>query len=817
MHQVRAYTSLPRAKEMRVKHMAINEELRPSNRPARAGGLRVHVRAVLALVALLAVFLAGAALRREAPQVEFLQEALGEPAATAPLTRRPDEQTRVELHPGGYTLERGRVSVGLRSTVAADTDLSAFANGASRRTPYGWEAVTVGRAKTEQFLTVVERQGSKTWRWELETLDLTPRVGDDGAVGFIRGGRLLSDVAFIEPVRILDGAGDDVTPTDARWAVTETAGRWYLELALDDAKLPLPYVIDPAISNRSVGVSTPNAAAATEVVPVPAGVVAGDVLIAQLTMRNNTTITGVTGQPSGGGAFTSIDRRVTTGTVMAQEVFYRVATASEPTTSYTFALSASVKASAGIAAYVDGANQANPINVSNGQANNTASTTVAAPTVTTTVANTRLLTLVGAATGNATTTNWTGLTNERWDTSSTSNGANTRTSTGLGDEAFVGPGVTPARSGTNVASAVSVGQTVAIAPLAADGSGTLTTPTSSVASQSTGNTITFTYTVATGGMRAGSVTLVAPTGWTAPSTTGANAGYTTASSGTVGVAGQTITVSNLTLTAGSTFTITYGSTASGGPGATAAGPAGAQTWQAQQRSSATSGALANLAASPSITINPGAAAQIALTGSTANLTSGATRVLTATIQDAYGNTVTSDNSTVVTFSKQSGAGTVTGTGTATAASGVATKTITGALVGSVTMQATAGGLTTGTLGAFTVVHGAATQIALSGSTANLTSGATRLLTATIQDAAGNTVTSDNSTVVAFAKQSGAGTVSGTGNATASAGVATKTITGALAGSVTMEATSAGLTTGTLGAFTVVHGAATQIALTRLDR
>ena len=129
------------------------------------------------------------------------------------------------------------------------------------------------------------------------------------------------------------------------------------------------------------------------------------------------------------------------------------------------------------------------------------------------------------------------------------------------------------------------------------------------------------------------------------------------------------------------------------------------------------------------------------------------------------------------------------------------------------MEATAAGLTTGTLGAFTVVHGAAAQIALTGATTNLTSGATRVLTATIQDAAGNTVTSDNTTVVAFAKASGAGTVTGTGNATAVAGVATKTITGALVGSVTMEATAAGLTTGTLGAFTVVHGAAAQIALT----
>ena len=214
----------------------------------------------------------------------------------------------------------------------------------------------------------------------------------------------------------------------------------------------------------------------------------------------------------------------------------------------------------------------------------------------------------------------------------------------------------------------------------------------------------------------------------------------------------------------------------------------------------------------SFTVVHGAAAQIALTGSTANLTSGATRVLTATIQDAAGNTVTSDNTTVVTFVKQSGAGTVTGTGTATAVSGVATKTITGALVGPVVMQATATGLTTGTLGSFTVVHGAAAQIALTGSTANLASGATRVLTATIQDAAGNTVTSDNSTVVTFAKQSGAGTVTGTGTATASSGVATKTLTGALVGPVVMEATATGLTTGVLGSFTVVHGAAAQIAL-----
>src|SRR5688572_20553279 len=303
------------ARERSGGNMAMSEDLRPSNRPARAGAIRARSLALLVLVATAAAFLAGAALRRETPQVEFLQRALGEPAADAPLTRRPDAQTRVELSTGGYGLERSSVSVALRSTAGGDSELEPFAHGASRRTPYGWEAVTVSPARTEQFLTVTERQGVSTWRWELETLDLTPRVGDDGAVAFIRDGRLLSDVAFIEPVRILDEDGEDVTPTGARWSVVESGGRWFLDLPLDDASLPLPYVIDPAISNRSVGVSTPNASANTEVVPMPAGVVDGDLLIAQLTMRGDTTITNITGQPSGGGVFTSIDRRVTTGTI----------------------------------------------------------------------------------------------------------------------------------------------------------------------------------------------------------------------------------------------------------------------------------------------------------------------------------------------------------------------------------------------------------------------------------------------------------------------------------------------------------------------
>src|SRR5205823_4615219 len=98
-----------------------------------------------------------------------------------------------------------------------------------------------------------------------------------------------------------------------------------------------------------------------------------------------------------------------------------------------------------------------------------------------------------------------------------------------------------------------------------------------------------------------SVTLVVPTGWTAPSTTSNNAGYTTANSGTVSVSGQTITVSSLTVAGGSTFTITYGDTSGGGTGATATSTTGLQTWQAQEKSTS-GGSLANLGSSPGITV-----------------------------------------------------------------------------------------------------------------------------------------------------------------------------------------------------------------------
>jgi hypothetical protein len=220
----------------------------------------------------------------------------------------------------------------------------------------------------------------------------------------------------------------------------------------------------------------------------------------------------------------------------------------------------------------------------------------------------------------------------------------------------------------------------------------------------------------------------------------------------------------------------------------------------------------------------GPATQIGLMGSTAALASGTPRTVTATIRDAAGNAVTSgaDSSVSVTFGQLSGSGSVTGLGSSTASAGVATKTVTGSIAGPVDLRATATlsgpGSTNSNLLSFTVTFGTATQIALSGSNPDLASGTTRPFTATVQDAAGNTVTSgaDSSASITFSQTAGTGSLSGLGAATASNGVAAKTVTGVLAGPVTLRANgtinSTAINSNTLG-FNVTFGAATQVALT----
>src|SRR5207248_2260110 len=142
-------------------------------------------------------------------------------------------------HRGG-----GAVSLDLAGTASAET--KAYANGVSRTTAFGNETVTVTPQRTEQFLTVDRRQGPRTWAWTLRASHLMPAVEPDGSVRFTDRRGDMADLHVL-PVAILDRSGNDVTPAGLRWTVKRRGQSWRLLLRLDDANLPVPYVIDPAV------------------------------------------------------------------------------------------------------------------------------------------------------------------------------------------------------------------------------------------------------------------------------------------------------------------------------------------------------------------------------------------------------------------------------------------------------------------------------------------------------------------------------------------------------------------------------------------
>src|SRR5207302_1075245 len=110
------------------------------------------------------------------------------------------------------------------------------------------------------------------------------------------------------------------------------------------------------------------------------------------------------------------------------------------------------------------------------------------------------------------------------------------------------------------------------------------------------------------------------------------------------------------------------------------------------------------------TVVAGAAHHLTITSSTASLAVGGTRIITAEIRDASNNLVTTDNSTVVTFTQTAGTGLVTGLGSAVAALGVAHRTVTGTGAGMVTITVSTGGLTSDSA-TLAVVAGPATSMA----------------------------------------------------------------------------------------------------------
>jgi len=144
---------------------------------------------------------------------------------------------------------------------------------------------------------------------------------------------------------------------------------------------------------------------------------------------------------------------VTTGSTanLRQTVFYKVATGSEPST-YTFTLSASVKASGVIVSYA-GINTTTPVEVSGGQPN-ASSTSITAPSVSPALSPSIMLGFYGNAHSDAITAP--GTFTARGTDASTSNGVTSRTATLAAEKSLSTSGAT----GTTTATAASAGENI---------------------------------------------------------------------------------------------------------------------------------------------------------------------------------------------------------------------------------------------------------------------------------------------------------------------------------------------------------------------
>jgi VCBS repeat-containing protein len=149
---------------------------------------------------------------------------------------------------------------------------------------------------------------------------------------------------------------------------------------------PPIYTVASSPSFRSASEAGVTTGVTSLVISKPSGTIAGDTMIAAIVVRPNTaTITA----PSG---WTLIRRQdQANSTASSQAMYYKVATSSEGS-SYTWTLGSSPTGGAGGIATFYNASTCGPVDVSGSQANNTSSTSQAAPSVTTTQAGDMLIT-----------------------------------------------------------------------------------------------------------------------------------------------------------------------------------------------------------------------------------------------------------------------------------------------------------------------------------------------------------------------------------------------------------------------------------------
>src|SRR6266550_1311220 len=374
--------------------MASFPDLRPGFRSAKAGRKAVRrfrspillaVSAALLLTAFFAVSELATLRGAKAHDASaYLTRELGSPLSSATLVRTPARVHpalggKLELRDGGLKATSGRNTLSLR--FAGSAPWRQYANGVSRPTPFGREAITFGVNRVEQSLLVNRRQGTKVWHWQLSS-NLDARIAHDGSVRF--GSSALS----ILPVAIFDRQGRDVTPTGLRWSLHGHA----LLLRLNDAQLPAPYVIDPIALVAACpggGCATANSTSTTSVtVTRPASVATGNLMVAQISLRSNAAITA----PAG---WTTIGNLRTSGATLEQRLYYRFATAADTAgTTYQWSWTGNADATGAILAY-SGVDATSPFDVTPSD-NAGSSATASATGVTTTQANDMLIAFYAA-------------------------------------------------------------------------------------------------------------------------------------------------------------------------------------------------------------------------------------------------------------------------------------------------------------------------------------------------------------------------------------------------------------------------------------
>ena len=249
----------------------------------------------------------------------------------------------VRLAPGAFDYKVGHASVLRVSTSGIPLRAAAVQPaGVIAESPVGPLSVVARGGAVELLQTVRRRLGVRVWRWRLDT-SLLARVSADGSVGFFdRRTHLLADVV-IPPVRLFDKRGQDVTPQAARWRILGRGRHQVLALALDDAELPLPYIIDP-IATRSNATGT---GASGMTVTVPSTVEAGDLVVVHAAVVGGTGVSSISPSISGGGgSFNVLSSQNSAGTALAQETFWKRAAASDAGATVTLTWSPSGNAGA---------------------------------------------------------------------------------------------------------------------------------------------------------------------------------------------------------------------------------------------------------------------------------------------------------------------------------------------------------------------------------------------------------------------------------------------------------------------------------------